>query len=408
MAKNSIHTDEAKHDPWMQIASGLEGYEQPFDAAEQDAMFSAIEAGMKQREMAAKQHLRLKRTFIITVACAAVLAGVMFLPRVFAPEPQQTTPIAKSTDETEEKETVKSDSIVATPALNNAMKPALKASASPSLIHLNEPATFTDTLTQPNIAIHKEEELIKPTETEPQNPEQPHVWSEDYAYGEDMPLPHISDKGGDKWELALFTHTTLNSALGNPYVADEAPNIYWNGINKAPGLYVTGQRWHSAVPISVGLSFGYKITQRLSVKTGLLYTLMKQHRTIYYNNGIEVEDKFTSHSIGVPLHLSYNWINKGRFELYTSIGGAVSIPLKYTNRLTNENNNIYINPEVYDNKQVLWSIDAAVGLQYNFCKEIGIYAEPGVGYFINTSKRPTIYDDYPFTFILRTGMRLNF
>ena len=57
-------------------------------------------------------------------------------------------------------------------------------------------------------------------------------------------------------------------------------------------------------------------------------------------------------------------------------------------------------------KELQWSVNAALGVQVNFNKEIGMYLEPGVGYYFdNGSALKTYYTEKPFSFNLKLGLR---
>ena len=57
-------------------------------------------------------------------------------------------------------------------------------------------------------------------------------------------------------------------------------------------------------------------------------------------------------------------------------------------------------------KELQWSVNAAAGIQLNITKEVGIYAEPGVGYYFdNGSDVKTAYSDNPFNFNMKLGLR---
>ena len=60
-------------------------------------------------------------------------------------------------------------------------------------------------------------------------------------------------------------------------------------------------------------------------------------------------------------------------------------------------------------KPFQWSINASAGLQYNITPSIGLYAEPGVSYYIKDgTSLKTIYKDKPFNFNLNLGLRFTF
>lgn len=59
-------------------------------------------------------------------------------------------------------------------------------------------------------------------------------------------------------------------------------------------------------------------------------------------------------------------------------------------------------------KPLQWSLSGAVGVQWNISRLLGLYAEPGVGYwFDDGSSLQTIYKEKPLNFNLNIGLRLN-
>ncbi|MPM74082.1 hypothetical protein SDC9_121067 [bioreactor metagenome] len=59
-------------------------------------------------------------------------------------------------------------------------------------------------------------------------------------------------------------------------------------------------------------------------------------------------------------------------------------------------------------KSLQWSVNSAVGVQYQLSKTIGLYAEPGVAYhFKNGSEVETIYREKPLNFSIRLGLRFS-
>lgn len=56
-----------------------------------------------------------------------------------------------------------------------------------------------------------------------------------------------------------------------------------------------------------------------------------------------------------------------------------------------------------------FSLKAAAGIEYDFTKQVGVYAEPGLGYYIdNGSGVMNFYKDKPLNFSINVGMRINF
>ena len=60
-------------------------------------------------------------------------------------------------------------------------------------------------------------------------------------------------------------------------------------------------------------------------------------------------------------------------------------------------------------KPLQWSVNASLGMQYDFNSSIGIYAEPGISYYFNNgSSVKTIYNDKPLNFNLNLGIKYTF
>ena len=52
-------------------------------------------------------------------------------------------------------------------------------------------------------------------------------------------------------------------------------------------------------------------------------------------------------------------------------------------------------------------MQAAVGMQYGITENIGVYIEPGIGYYFdNNSSLETYYSEHPINFTLSFGFRL--
>ena len=55
-----------------------------------------------------------------------------------------------------------------------------------------------------------------------------------------------------------------------------------------------------------------------------------------------------------------------------------------------------------------WSLNAAIGAEYNFVDNFGIYIEPGVSHYIdNHSSVENFYKQKPTNFSLNVGLRLS-
>ena len=68
------------------------------------------------------------------------------------------------------------------------------------------------------------------------------------------------------------------------------------------------------------------------------------------------------------------------------------------------------NTQSYDqdlrDRRPQWSVNASAGLQYKINDILGVYLEPGVGYYFdNGSNVSTIYKEKPLNFNFTVGLR---
>jgi hypothetical protein len=115
--------------------------------------------------------------------------------------------------------------------------------------------------------------------------------------------------------------------------------------------------------------------------------------------------------LGIPLNIDYKLWQNNNFSTYISAGGLVekNISGKLASDYYIDNKLQSSTDEKINSKQLQWSINSAIGLEYRISDSFGIYAEPGVAYYFkNNSKTETIYKERPFNFNLRLGLRINF
>lgn len=162
-------------------------------------------------------------------------------------------------------------------------------------------------------------------------------------------------------------------------------------------------------PITLGVSMKYNLDERWSLTSGLTYTILSSQLRSgtdnhYYNS------RQTLHYVGIPLNVNYTVWGNDKVSTYVSGGGLVEKNVSGTlstdfvidNKLeTQSRKEISV-------KQLQWSVNSAVGIQYQVAKNIGIYAEPGVAYhFKNNSDVETIYKEKPLNFNIRLGLRFS-
>lgn len=164
------------------------------------------------------------------------------------------------------------------------------------------------------------------------------------------------------------------------------------------------------LPIKAGLSVRYKITPRLSLESGVTYSYLSSELTAG-SKGNRYETDQTLQYIGIPLKVNYSLWGNRYWDVYVSAGGEVEkcVAGKSETDYVVDGKKVSTDHEDVKVKPLQCSLNAAAGLQFNILPNLGVYAEPGVGYYFNNgSKVETIYKEKPFNFNLKAGLRLSF
>lgn len=194
--------------------------------------------------------------------------------------------------------------------------------------------------------------------------------------------------------------------LSSPGVADtkDSPMLDMNTINRD---IETKTEYDHHLPIRIGLSVAYALTDRLSISSGLTYTRLSSDI-----KDASRESKYIGeqrlHYVGIPVNVSYKVASSRWISLY---GTAGVLAEKCVSGTTDEgyveNNTMkHTNTQDISSKPLQMSVNAGVGIQFDFIDNVGIYAEPGLSYYFDDgSELQTIYKEKPLNFNLNVGVR---
>lgn len=221
-----------------------------------------------------------------------------------------------------------------------------------------------------------------------------------------------------KISLGVFTSgstaTSQSRTSGNGLIASAIgpDNASWHDSPMLGILtYNRGRETTSDIkhrlPVRAGLTVAYQLNSRMSVETGVSYTRLvsdiHEGSDSHYLNG-----KQTLQYVGVPINLKYRILSLGKADIYGAAGVLAEkcVSGKLTKKYVLDNNSTQSESEKITVKRPQWSVNASAGVQYNFSKAVGLYAEPGISYhFDNGSKVRTIYSDRRLDFDLNVGLR---
>lgn len=196
---------------------------------------------------------------------------------------------------------------------------------------------------------------------------------------------------------------SINASMMGDFTNDDEPshpNIH-RPVGNAALMSRYRETKHHAQPVSYGVSVGYAINDRMSLITGVVYTRAVTD-FIRSSGKDDITETQRLHYIGVPLGIKYRvWSNK-HIQTYATAGGQADFNVKATMTAADIKTDV-------DRDNTQFSVNAAAGIQLDVIPHVGLYAEPGVKYYIdNNSQVVTIFKDKPWAFNLQVGLRVEF
>ena len=212
-----------------------------------------------------------------------------------------------------------------------------------------------------------------------------------------------------RWTLSTSAMTGMGaSSVTNStatYVEAVGPDdVMWaDNLLLGIGIFNQGKsvktEYKHRLPVRVGLNVAYRLTDRLSVESGVSYTRlssdMKDGTKDNYSSGSQKLDY-----IGVPLNVKYSAFAYRRLSVYASAGLLTEkcVSGKATHEYVISGEKKKRETEDVAAKPWQLSVNAALGAQFD--------VEPGVSYYFDDrSPLSTIYKEKPLNFNLNLGVR---
>ena len=220
-----------------------------------------------------------------------------------------------------------------------------------------------------------------------------------------------------RWTLSTSAMTGMGaSSVTNStatYVEAVGPDdvIWADNPQLGIGIFNQGKsvktEYKHRLPVRVGLNVAYRLTDRLSVESGVSYTRlssdMKDGTKDNYSSGSQKLDY-----IGVPLNVKYRAFGYRRLSVYASAGLLTEkcVSGKTTHEYVISGEKKKHEAEDVAAKPWQLSVNAALGAQLDVLRNVGVYVEPGVSYYFDDrSSLSTIYKEKPLNFNLNLGVR---
>jgi len=220
-----------------------------------------------------------------------------------------------------------------------------------------------------------------------------------------------------RWTLSTSATTGMGaSSVTNStatYVEAVGPDdvIWADNPQLGIGIFNQGKsvktEYKHRLPVRVGINVAYRLTDRLSVESGVSYTRLSSDM----KDG--TKDNYSSSSqkldyIGVPLNVKYRAFGYRRLSVYASAGLLTEkcVSGKTTHEYVISGEKKKHEAEDVAAKPWQLSVNAALGAQLDVLRNVGVYVEPGVSYYFDDrSPLSTIYKEKPLNFNLNLGVR---
>ena len=422
-----------------------------FETDAPDGLWEAIHQRMAQTEpaQAEKRHTpfvlqpALRRTACAAAACLALIAGYQYFDDG-GKETASGVKVAQSGVAD-----ISTNRYVAKNAVAPAATVYAQTQNSPAVLQPNGRVEQTaDAIAQPTqndeSAQISTPQHLNPSTSQPHNPttpqhlnpstSQPHNTSTSQHLNPSTPQPHNPstsllaytpadnsrgrhEGAAARWTLSTSATTGMGaSSVTNStatYIEAVGPDdvIWADNPQLGIGIFNQGKsvktEYKHRLPVRVGLNVAYRLTDRLSVESGVSYTRLSSDMKDGTKNNYSSSSQKLDY-IGVPLNVKYRAFGYRRLSVYASAGLLTEkcVSGKTTHEYVISGEKKKHEAEDVAAKPWQLSVNAALGAQFDVLRNVGVYVEPGVSYYFDDrSPLSTIYKEKPLNFNLNLGVR---
>lgn len=179
-----------------------------------------------------------------------------------------------------------------------------------------------------------------------------------------------------------------------------SPSSHYEHISSETPQNETPIKASHRLPIRFGLKIGYQLSERWALQTGITYTYLYSDFTLVNRQQPAIEQRL--HYVGIPLGISYQIWKNSNFRLYASAGATAEKCVKNSQESRDANINVQSDSE----KPLQWSVNTALGAEYQPTKQLGIYLEPSLGYYFkDNTPLEHYYKEHPLSPAIEFGLR---
>ena len=160
-------------------------------------------------------------------------------------------------------------------------------------------------------------------------------------------------------------------------------------------------------PLSVGVTVAKPLTRIFSLESGLVYTYL---RSDYTRPGItNYHGVLQLHYLGIPLNMRARLLDAPKWNLYVSAGTMLEKGLRsiYEQVIDDELAAATTNTDVKSGIDgVQWSLNGGVGVDYKIQKDLSLFLEPKLTYYLDNNQPMSARTEQPLTLGVSGGVRI--
>ena len=341
---------------------------------------------------------RFPLVWAIVPAIAAGLAAVLLLRKPTVPEegiqmiPQPVETYSQVDDSLDTATPPATEPLMAQAIQTKAVRPMPKNE--PSEEPVATPVAGEDLVPEETTIPEKDD--IAPEDT----PEEPAINSRSVVQESS---PFVPQPSADKPAMRLNLGTGGAIAAGGGLLAALATQLARADLSAlVPGIQTTDDINNTnsldtthphRMPLVVGLSVKYPVTDKLGVTTGLEYSLYSS--SFSYPPGEKTQ---LVHYLGVPVRLDWTFVSSRWLDAYLGAGVKGDLCMGAT----------------LDGKSIgkdgpAFRLLGAGGIQFNATRNFSLFVEPEISWTVPSERRilSTYSSEHPWMFTVATGVRIN-
>ncbi len=200
--------------------------------------------------------------------------------------------------------------------------------------------------------------------------------------------------------------------------SDDVTNTfrYANAPLANEGLYTLRSqqlRLEHNQPISFGVAVNKRITDRISLESGIVYTYVSANIRLDDKSEYNQNDQQYFHYFGIPLSVNYKFAEWKKAQFYTSLGGMIQ--KDFYGRVTSESsiddllNSKRLSKRNISQSRPQFSTTALMGIAYPLYNKLSIYTTFGGAYYFQANNEyETIFSDRKWLFNFNLGLKFGF